>query len=162
AQAVAARSYAVAESARQGFVYGDTRSQAYDGRSGETPLASRAVRETHGELLEHRGHVIKAWYHSTCGGSTVPAATVFDDADGCGLDRAGSCRACQASPSSDWERRYDAADVCKAMGVAEAPLDSVAAPADDFPSRPAALAVIVQGKAASLPLIDLRSRLSAG
>jgi stage II sporulation protein D len=162
AQAVAARSYALAESARQGFVYGDTRSQAYEGRSGETPLASRAVRETLGELLEHKGRVIKAWYHSTCGGSTVPAATVFDDAQRGVLDRAVSCPDCKASPFFDWERRYDDADVCKAMGVAVAPLESAAAPADDFPARPAALAVIVDGKATSVPLTDLRSRLSAG
>jgi stage II sporulation protein D len=162
AQAVAARSYALAEMARQGFVYGDTRSQAYDGRSGETPLASRAVRETRGEQLQRRGRVIKAWYHSTCGGCTLPASAVFDDAQPGVLDRAVPCPDCQASPFFSWERRFDADDVCAALGVPEAPLESAAAPADEFPARPAALAVVVGGEAASRPLIDVRSKLSSG
>src|SRR5262249_48552891 len=63
AQAVAARSYTLSEMAKLGFVYDDTRSQAYGGVPRETALASRAVRETRGEILMHAGHVVRAWYH---------------------------------------------------------------------------------------------------
>jgi hypothetical protein len=58
--AVAARSYALASRPARASCTGTRAARPIDGRSGETPLASRAVRETHGELLEHHGRVIKA------------------------------------------------------------------------------------------------------
>jgi len=162
AQAVAARSYALAEVAAQGFLYGDTRSQAYGGRSRETPLGTRAVRETSGEVLVRRGRVVTAWYHSTCGGRTLPASKVFDGSRELLLDRGVLCPDCKASPFWSWERSFDAAEVCAALHVPEAPLQSVSASADAYPARPAALAVVAGDRAASASLADLRERLSAG
>jgi stage II sporulation protein D len=162
AQAVAARSYALAEVASQGFLYGDTRSQAYGGRSRETPLGTRAVHETSGEVLVHRGRIVTTWYHSTCGGRTLPAREVFGGSQAGVLDRGVLCPDCKASPFWSWERSFDAAEVCSALGVPVAPLESVSASADAYPARPAALAVVAGGRAASAPLADLRERLSAG
>jgi stage II sporulation protein D len=162
AQAVAARTYALAESSAQGFLYGDTRSQAYGGRARETPLTSRAVRETAGQVLLRRGRVITAWYHSTCGGRTLPAREVFDDASPGVLDRAVDCPDCRDAPLFAWERRFSAADVCAALGLDVAPLEAVSAPADAWPARPASLAVIAGGRTASAPFTEVRARLSQG
>lgn len=162
AQAVAARSYTLAELAGQGFVYGDTRSQAYGGRSRETPLASRAVRETAGQVLLRNGRPITAWYHSTCGGRTVPARDVFPGAPAGVLDRPVLCPDCQASPYASWERRFGAAEVCAALGLPEAPLERASAPAEAWPARPAALAVIAGGRTASAPFTEVRARLGQG
>lgn len=162
AQAVAARSYTLAELASQGFVYGDTRSQAYGGRSRETPLASRAVRETAGQVLLRRGRPVTAWYHSTCGGRTVPAREVFDGAPAGVLDRPVLCPDCRSSPYASWERRYSAAEVCAALGLPAAPLEQAAAPAEAWPARPASLAVIAGGRSASAAFTDVRARLGQG
>lgn len=162
AQAVAARTYALAESAAQGFLYGDTRSQAYGGRPRETPLSSRAVRETAGQVLLRRGRVITAWYHSTCGGRTLPAREVFDGAPAGVLDRPVDCPDCRAAPLYAWERRFSAADVCAALGLEVAPLEAVSAPADAWPARPERLAVIAGGRTASAAFTEVRARLSQG
>lgn len=76
AQAVAARSYAVA-SLRKGApfdVYGDTRDQAYGGVAAETPSASAAVDATRGKVVLYAGKVADTLYFSTSGGRTADAA----------------------------------------------------------------------------------------
>lgn len=84
AQAVAARTYALkrlGSRAELGFdVYGTIMDQAYIGLP-ETAdsLAVRAVRATRGEALLFNGHLIDAYYHSTCGGQTARVDQVFDD-----------------------------------------------------------------------------------
>lgn len=162
AQAVAARSYALAEVAEHGFVYGDTRSQAYGGRGRETPLGTRAVRETAGEVLVQRGRVVTAFYHSTCGGRTLPARSVFDGVPPGVLERGVLCPDCKSSPFASWERRFEAAEVCRALGVPARPLEGASTTATTYPARPAALAIVAGGRAASAPLPELRERLSAG
>ena len=79
AQAVAARSYAVA-SRRAGApfdVYSDTRSQAYLGVSAETPATTQAVDETAGEVLLYGGHVATTVFSSSTGGRTQSAADAW-------------------------------------------------------------------------------------
>ena len=73
AQAVAARSYALANIAKSGpfDLYGDSRSQVYAGASAETAATSAAVAATAGQVLEFGGRVADALFHSSSGGRTV-------------------------------------------------------------------------------------------
>ncbi|MBX6363573.1 MAG: SpoIID/LytB domain-containing protein, partial [Gemmatimonadetes bacterium] len=75
AQAVAARTYAIANLGRsdaRGFdYYATTADQVYGGIGAEDSVASRAVLETAGEIVTYEGAPIEAYYHSTCGGRTA-------------------------------------------------------------------------------------------
>lgn len=81
AQAIAARTYAISHlgnRSRLGFDYYATVSdQVYGGTANEGDVASRAVRETRGEIVTHRGQPILAFYHSTCGGRTAAVDQVW-------------------------------------------------------------------------------------
>lgn len=83
AQAVAARSYALARRAAsayhaEGFdLRDDARSQVYGGLSAEHPLTNRAVEETRGVVASHNGTPIEALYTSTCGGRTENNEAIF-------------------------------------------------------------------------------------
>jgi stage II sporulation protein D len=81
AQAVAARTYAVRYLGRrgaQGFdVFATVSDQVYGGARDEYEVASRAVRETAGEVLLHQGEPIFAYYHSTCAGRTAAIEEVW-------------------------------------------------------------------------------------
>jgi stage II sporulation protein D len=75
AQAVAARSYALANLAkgRPFDLYGDARSQVYGGIGAESPAASAAVDETKGKVVLYGGKVANTLFSSTSGGRTVSA-----------------------------------------------------------------------------------------
>jgi SpoIID/LytB domain protein len=75
AQAVAARSYALANVAKgRAFdVYGDGRSQVYGGVAGESPAASAAVDATRGEVVLYAGKVADTMFFSSSGGRTASA-----------------------------------------------------------------------------------------
>ncbi len=79
AQAVAARSYALASRRAAGSfdVYADGRSQAYLGVSVETPAATEAVDETAGDVLLYDGQVATTLFSSSTGGRTQAAADAF-------------------------------------------------------------------------------------
>lgn len=82
AQAVAARTYAVANIGQfgtQGFDLLPTiRSQVYQGFSSESRMGTQAVQETRGIVGTYRGKPINALYTSTCGGRTENSENVFD------------------------------------------------------------------------------------
>jgi stage II sporulation protein D len=75
AQAVAARSYALANLAkgRPFDLYGDTRSQVYGGVGAESPAASAAVDATQGQVVLYNGKVADTLFFSTSGGRTASA-----------------------------------------------------------------------------------------
>ncbi|MBV8079968.1 MAG: SpoIID/LytB domain-containing protein [Actinobacteria bacterium] len=79
AQAVAARSYALADlNPSAAFdLYADNRSQMYGGIPAEQPMTDAAVEATHGEALLYDGRVITAYYDSNSGGRTAPVQDVF-------------------------------------------------------------------------------------
>lgn len=81
AQAVAARTYAVRYLGRRealGFdVFATVQDQVYGGMEAEHDPVSRAVRETSGEIITHRGSPIEAFYHSTCAGRTAAIEEVW-------------------------------------------------------------------------------------
>ena len=72
AQAVAARSYALATRAVGApfDVYADTRSQMYLGLSHESPAATAAVNATRRQVLLYNGSVATTYFSSTSGGKT--------------------------------------------------------------------------------------------
>ncbi len=83
AQAVAARSYALATSVSgRGFdQYADTRSQVYKGVAGETRRTDAAVVHTRGQVVTYRGKVAVTYFFSTSGGHTENVENVFIGSD---------------------------------------------------------------------------------
>ena len=72
AQAVAARSYALATDAGGDIFdqYDDTRSQVYGGLSTETGPTNKAVRKSKQQVVTYGGNVIPAFFFSSSGGRT--------------------------------------------------------------------------------------------
>ena len=116
AQAIAARSYAVANAnkhGRDGFDLTATISdQVYSGVSSESDSSNRAVAETEGMVLKYQGKPITAFFHSTSGGATELAENVwtkplpylqavadYDD----------------SSPHFSWNRKFSVADIERAL-----------------------------------------------
>ena len=79
AQAVAARSYAIASNVNgKGFdQYADTRSQVYRGYLAETPSTNDAVATTSGQVVTYDGDVATTFFFSTSGGHTENVENVF-------------------------------------------------------------------------------------
>jgi SpoIID/LytB domain protein len=78
AQAVAARSYALAHKKGAAFdVYPDTRDQVYGGITTETPVGDQAVAATRRQVLWYDGKVATTYFYSSSGGMTASIADVF-------------------------------------------------------------------------------------
>jgi stage II sporulation protein D len=82
AQAVAARSYALAKRQTTGLfdVYPDTRSQVYGGVAAEAPTATAAVDATAGEVLTYGGKIATTYFFSSSGGRTAASSDVWKGA----------------------------------------------------------------------------------
>jgi len=82
AQAVAARSYALAERKTSGpfDVYPDTRSQVYGGVTAESPASTAAVGATSGQVLTYNGKIATTYFFSTSGGRTAASTDVWQGA----------------------------------------------------------------------------------
>lgn len=115
AQAVAARTYAVRHLGRRdslGFdVFGNVEDQVYGGRAAERGDATRAVRATEGEVLTWRGRPVRAYYHSTGGGTTARVTDVWNLPDAPYLVRVSDRRPgggdyCDISPRYRWEESW--------------------------------------------------------
>jgi stage II sporulation protein D len=79
AQAVAARSYAIATNRGGGVFdqYPDTRSQVYRGFGSEQPSSNAAVDATSHEIVTYGGRPIATFFFSTSGGKTENIENVF-------------------------------------------------------------------------------------
>jgi SpoIID/LytB domain protein len=116
AQAVAARSYAVANIGKHGSDGYDLKAtiedQVYSGVSTENENSNRAVAETEGLVLKQQGKTVAAFFHSTSGGSTelaehvwgkpLPYLQAVPDYD-------------DSSPHFSWTRRMAVSDLEKAL-----------------------------------------------
>jgi len=73
AQAVAARSYALANLVKTGpfDLYGDSRSQVYGGVAAESAATDAAVDSTSGMVVQYDGKIADTLFHSSSGGRTV-------------------------------------------------------------------------------------------
>jgi stage II sporulation protein D len=82
AQAVAARTYALrnrGQYSSKGYdICATPACQVYRGKGTEHPLTDKAVEETRGLVLHHRGALINALYTSTCGGHTEDGNNIFE------------------------------------------------------------------------------------
>lgn len=117
AQAVVSRSFAMKNRGRWeslGFdAYADTRDQVYLGVAVETPQVWSAVRKTAGQVVSYGGAVIDAYFHSTCGFSTVGVEEAFATAQSrpylrpVSDDRGGGHFYCDISPRFRWREEWD-------------------------------------------------------
>ncbi len=84
AQAVAARSYALAQLGAyrpHGFdLMATQQSQVYGGYNAEHPISSRAVDETRGQVMLYREKPISAYFHSSSGGHIENCQDVWREA----------------------------------------------------------------------------------
>ncbi|MBI2898649.1 MAG: SpoIID/LytB domain-containing protein [Planctomycetes bacterium] len=117
AQAVCARTYAavtLAERKSELFdLYADVRDQVYRGVAKDDACA-RAVEETAGEILVHRGAPFKTYYHSTCGGTTE---SVFEWRKEKEIEplAGAACGWCDGAKWSAWSVRLTAAEIAQAL-----------------------------------------------
>ena len=126
AQAIAARSYTVvrqheAEAKRFDLTSGAV-DQVYGGIDAEHPIADAAILATEGLVLSYGGEVVRAPYHSTCGGRTIPPSEAWSGERDVPYLRGirdtpeGSDRAwCEISPRFHWERTLDRRDLDAAV-----------------------------------------------
>jgi stage II sporulation protein D len=116
AQAIAARSYAVANLNKHGKDGYDLTAtiadQVYSGVISESDNSNRAVAETEGMVLKYQGKPITAFFHSTSGGATELAENVWSkplpylqavaDYD-------------DSSPHFSWNRKFTVSDIERAL-----------------------------------------------
>ena len=82
AQAVAARSYALATSGAGAFdVYDDVRSQVYGGKGSETRRTNMAAKRTRGLVVRYGRRVATTYFFSTSGGQTESVQYGFPGAE---------------------------------------------------------------------------------
>lgn len=116
AQAVAARSYALQRmkinKSAKFDVFADERSQMFVPERRGNAVMRSVVSETRGEtMVTPTGKVFPAYYHSTCGGATVPGKYVFPN-DLIPADsplKSVRCGYCGKSPLHRWTARLDKA-----------------------------------------------------
>jgi stage II sporulation protein D len=107
AQAVAARSYAIATSGGGAFdVYDDVRSQVYGGKGSETRPTNKAVRRTRGRVVRHGRQVATTFFFSTSGGRTESVQYGFGGGDPVPYLKSVRDPYDRASPYHTWKARY--------------------------------------------------------
>jgi len=117
AQAVAARTYILYKKRQprdKDFdVYSTVMDQVYAGMTAESPKLKKIVRDTERQVLTYNNEVIKAYYHSTCGGHTEDGAEVFPE-DASFLIGV-PCTFCNISPLYTWSQEITTEDLKKVL-----------------------------------------------
>lgn len=123
-QAVCARTYALHErqraikAQRTWDLEAGEIDQAYNGGP-EIPIAAKAVAETRGVVLTTEGHLLRAYYSSTCGGRTAGAASIWPTGPGFEFNLDKPIQAnprealCQGSPIYRWSVTRERAELSK-------------------------------------------------
>jgi stage II sporulation protein D len=105
AQAVAARSYALAKGERHledgADLCDGTHCQVFHGLSAATEDSRRAAAATAGLVLTQKGRVIAAPFHAACGGRTARPKDVWDDEEIPDLESVED-EACVTAPGATW------------------------------------------------------------
>ncbi|WP_025716929.1 SpoIID/LytB domain-containing protein [Paenibacillus sp. 1-18] len=142
AQAVAARSYALAQGTRFqiGNVVDGTLSQAYNGKGSENANVSEAVDATAGEVIKSGGKVLEAVFSSNAGGVTADASEVWNSGGEAfaSVDSSGDTTAQKGAQEwyhvllSSGKTGYIREDNAKELeGVTEAGLDKITVTAEN-------------------------------
>ncbi len=112
AQAVAARSYALATSVGGSFdVYDDTRSQVYGGKGSETRSTNRACRHTKRQVVRYRKRIATTYFSSTSGGQTEAVQFAFPGASPIGYLKSVKDPYDRVSPYHSWKVRYSQGEI---------------------------------------------------
>jgi stage II sporulation protein D len=113
AQAVASRTYALAHLGQYPNAPYDLRAdvgdQIYVGASQQRDWVDRAVDATRGEVLTYDGHMIDAYYHSTCGGATDAIEDIWFKAPKPYLVSVDDDTTCKWSKYWEWTETFDSA-----------------------------------------------------
>jgi stage II sporulation protein D len=116
-QAVAARTYALYQKEKNRDkdydVYASTYSQVYGGVGVEKETTTRAVNDTRGKVLRHRGKLILAYFHANSGGVTEDAKNVWT-ADVPYLKSVRDDFSAQA-PNTQWNKYVDLVSVSRSL-----------------------------------------------
>lgn len=123
ALAVIVRSYMLSHAGRhasEGFDFCDTtHCQFYRGAQDLYDKAAsaeveNAVAATRGEFLSFEGNKVEAYYTAACGGATVTPSMLWGGSTSYSYGRV-SCRWCEGSRFSKWERSADARRILEAL-----------------------------------------------
>lgn len=111
AQAIAARTYALVNLKPRSDhdLKADERSQVFGGVMADDARARAMVEATRGMILTWNGKPFTTYFHSTCGGDTIPANWIFGPSDDIPpLQGATGCK-CQSSRLYRWSQEVDLA-----------------------------------------------------
>ena len=115
AQAVAARSYAVTELSPDRYYDIGASALAQNFRAEDTDLgALEAAAATRGMVLRQSDHVVRAFYHATCGGTTVSPLEFWEMVRP--VIPAVPCDRCKDSPLYRWSHETDLAELSRRLG----------------------------------------------
>lgn len=168
AQAVASRTYAffkAVERQQEDHHLGSTvMSQVYKGKGIEKLQTDQAIAATKGEILMHHGTLFPAYFHSTCGGKTTDAATVWP-VESHPVLMGVSCEFCQGSKHFRWHARYEESEIRSIInkkGYQMGPIDQIKISDTDKSGRATALTVHSGQQKLKLNANDLRIWLEPG
>jgi stage II sporulation protein D len=164
AQAVAARSYAVATRNPSGLwdAYADTRSQVYGPIEHEAPASTAAVAATLHRVVWYRGTVATTFFSSSSGGRTASEQAAWGTSTGQPylrpvIDRYDAARG--ANPNHNWPATtYTPAGLARALGVSGA-VASVAMTIDGPSQRILHLGVTSSGGTSSISGVQVQGRM---
>lgn len=165
AQAVAARSYAVAQKGRHADrgadVCDSVHCQVFRGLGRAREATQRAAEATHGLVLVQGGHVVAAPFHAVCGGLTARPSAIWDDEETPDLVPVED-DACLTAPGARWTfflPRAMVPSLAEKLGFPAARFLEVWAHADD--GRVAALRLVAPGgRSRVVRAFDVRARAS--
>lgn len=124
AQAVASRTYALYYSLRNQdalWDFGDTGRYAQQFKPGtlRNSALNRIVGSTAGEVLTWNNMIFPAWFHSSCGGHTADASTVFtrQRIDPLGGVECPWCKEVPGNKYASWKKELNIANVHNSIGA---------------------------------------------
>jgi stage II sporulation protein D len=164
AQAAASRTYALYQREARTSKWSDSiydlessvLDQVYDGSVKDDSRVRGAVEATRGEVLKRRGRLVKAFFHSACGGRTESAVNVWGEEKMFDTVRDPYCK---RSPNSSWSYKIPRSGLAERLAAAGYPaerIDSVSVERRRNDPRAATVAIDTGGQTVFLQGSDLR------
>ena len=130
AQAVASRTYAVYQRDARSSKWSDSiydlessvLDQVYDGAVKDDSRVREAVEGTKGEMLKKHGQVVKAFFHSACGGRTETALNVWGEEKMFGTVKDPYCK---RSPNSSWRYKISKPELASRLVKGGYPAETI-------------------------------------